>query len=157
MTGHYRTRSTEETLQIARQFARTLQRGDIVALVGDLGAGKTQFVKGICEGLGVSLPVASPTFVLLHRYFGKDPAGMELVIHHLDLYRVGSSSEIFDLGFEEFLYGDGISLIEWADRLGDLLPDRRVDVHITLGESEEERGIAIRQVNAGVGMENNAR
>ncbi len=143
MIGRYLTRSTEETRHVAREFARTLQRGDIVALVGDLGAGKTQFVKGVCEALSVSLPVASPTFVLLHRYLGKDPSGMELIIYHLDLYRIASTSEILDLGYEELLYGKGICLVEWADRMGDLLPDTRIDIMITLGETEEEREIAI--------------
>jgi tRNA threonylcarbamoyladenosine biosynthesis protein TsaE len=143
MIGQYRTHSTEETRQVAREFARTLQRGDIVALIGDLGAGKTQFVKGVCETLSVSLPVASPTFVLLHRYLGKDPAGMELIIHHLDLYRIASSSEILDLGYEELFFGKGICLVEWADRLGELLPDRHVDVRIALGAAEEERDIVI--------------
>jgi tRNA threonylcarbamoyladenosine biosynthesis protein TsaE len=143
MTGQYRTRSTEETRQVAKEFAGTLQRGDIVALVGDLGAGKTQFVKGVCEALLVSSPVASPTFVLLHRYLGKDPFGMELIIYHLDLYRIASTSEILDLGYEELFYGKGICLVEWADRLGDLLPDPRIDVRIMLGATEEERDIVI--------------
>ncbi|MEX2116009.1 MAG: tRNA (adenosine(37)-N6)-threonylcarbamoyltransferase complex ATPase subunit type 1 TsaE [Bacteroidota bacterium] len=157
MTGQYRTRSTEETREVARQFAHTLQRGDVVALIGDLGAGKTQFVKGVCEALGVSSPVASPTFVLLHRYIGKDTAGEELIIHHVDLYRVASSSEILDLGYEEIFFGDGICLVEWADRLGNLLPDKRIDVRLILGGTEEERDIALTRVNTGIGLENDAR
>jgi len=157
MIGQYRTHSTDETRQVARQFAHTLKRGDIVALVGDLGAGKTQFVKGICEALTVTMPVASPTFVLLHRYLGKDAAGLELIIYHLDLYRVASVSEILDLGYEELFFGNGICLIEWADRLANLLPERRIDVRLTLGMTEEDRDITITKVNAGIGLENDAR
>lgn len=143
MTGHYRTHSTEETQGIAREFALTLKRGDVVALRGELGAGKTQFVKGICEGLGFGLTVASPTFVLLHRYVTSDGAGRELIIHHLDLYRIESSAEVLDLGYEELFFGDGICLVEWADRLGELLPEDRIDVKISLGESESEREIVL--------------
>lgn len=143
MIGQFRTHSTAETRQVARQFADTLQRGDIVALVGDLGAGKTQFVKGVCEALSVSSPVASPTFVFLHRYLGSDVAGMDLLIYHLDLYRINSSAEILDLGYEELFFGKGICLVEWADRLGELLPEKRINVHLTLGATEEERDINI--------------
>lgn len=143
MTGHYRTHSTEETRRIAREFAQTLKRGDVVALVGELGAGKTQFVKGICEGLGIGLTVASPTFVLLHRYVTNDSAGRELIIHHLDLYRIESSAEVLDLGYEELFFGNGICLVEWADRLGEFLPEERIDVKISLGESESERAIEL--------------
>jgi len=157
MIGQYRTHSTDETRQVARQFAHTLKRGDIVALVGDLGAGKTQFVKGICEGLTVPMPVASPTFVLLHRYLGKDTAGLELIIYHLDLYRIASASEILDLGYEELFFGNGICLVEWADRLANLLPERRIDVQMTLGATEEDRAITITRINAGIGLENDAR
>ncbi|MEX1139071.1 MAG: tRNA (adenosine(37)-N6)-threonylcarbamoyltransferase complex ATPase subunit type 1 TsaE [Bacteroidota bacterium] len=149
MTGQYRTHSTEETRRVAREFAQTLKRGDVVGLVGDLGAGKTQFVKGVCEALGVTLPVASPTFVLLHRYVARDPDGRELIIHHLDLYRISSTAEILDLGYEELFFGDGICMVEWADRLGNLLPDRRIDVNIRLGESESEREIMFARSDPG--------
>ncbi|GJQ20381.1 MAG: hypothetical protein HBSIN02_07360 [Bacteroidia bacterium] len=123
-----------------------LRRGDVVALYGDLGTGKTQFVKGLCEAFGVSENVSSPTFVLLHRYRGRDRSGRELFIHHLDLYRVGSPEEVLDLGYEELFFGDGLVVVEWAERLGPLLPPRRIDVHLTAGVGENDREIIIERV-----------
>jgi tRNA threonylcarbamoyladenosine biosynthesis protein TsaE len=114
-----------------------------VALYGDLGAGKTEFVKGLCSALGVRGPVASPTFVLVHRYDARTPSGTEIIIHHLDLYRVASTTEILDLGYEEMLFGDGLCIIEWADRLGELLPSRRYDVRLEWGKEEKERLVTI--------------
>lgn len=157
MTGHFRTHSAEETRRTARDVAQTLTRGDVVALMGELGAGKTQFVKGVCEGLGIGLRVASPTFVLLHRYVSKDPAGKELIIHHLDLYRIESSAQVLDLGYEELFFGDGICLVEWADRLGELLPEDRIDVKISFGESESEREIVLSQHGSRGGQKKGAR
>ena len=138
-----------ETRACAAEFANTLQRGDVVALTGELGAGKTQFVKGVCEAFGVHELVASPSFVILNRYNGRDSHGEELLLHNLDLYRVRSMQEIYDLGFEEFLYGNGIALIEWAEVLGELLPAQRYDIHLLYGEAEEERVISI-EVQSGM-------
>ena len=135
----YTTKSVEETLTIASTFAERLRRGDIVALYGELGSGKTQFAKGVCNYFGVRGPVASPTFVLLNRYNGKDGSGKELLIFHLDLYRTKSVTEIYDLGYEEFFSGDGICLIEWAEQLAGLLPECRYDVRLFFGKTEDER------------------
>ena len=140
------THSEAETREVAHSFAAQLQRGDVVALSGELGAGKTQFVKGMCSGLGVNEPVTSPTFVILHRYSGKDKRNAELLLYHLDLYRVKSLEEIYDIGYEEFFYGDGIAFVEWGELLGELLPQRRYDVRLSLGEKEEDRKIDIRQL-----------
>lgn len=148
MTGRYRTTSEEETRRVATACGHELRRGDVVALYGDLGAGKTQFVKGLCEAFGVSENVSSPTFVVLHRYRGRDQSGRELLIHHLDLYRVASAEEVFDLGYEELFFGDGLVVVEWAERLGSLLPPRRVDVHLAAGEGENDREIVIERVIA---------
>ena len=101
------------------------------------------FVKGICEAFGTREHVSSPSFIILNRYEGKDQSKRELLIYHLDLYRVKSLDEIFDLGYEEFFYGDGITLVEWAEQLGDLLPSKRYDVHLSYGESESHRRITI--------------
>ena len=135
----YTTKSVEETLTIASTFAERLRRGDIVALYGELGSGKTQFAKGVCDYFGVGEHVTSPTFVLLNRHSGKDATGRELLIFHFDLYRIKSLSEIYDLGYEEFFSQDGICLIEWADQLADLLPARRYDVRLSFGKTEDER------------------
>jgi tRNA threonylcarbamoyladenosine biosynthesis protein TsaE len=99
------TTSVEETIALGRSFARSLKRGDVVALVGELGSGKTQFVKGVCEGLNVRSTVTSPTFVVLNRYEGRDEIGNELLVHHLDLYRIRSTQELYDLGYVMFSYG----------------------------------------------------
>jgi tRNA threonylcarbamoyladenosine biosynthesis protein TsaE len=100
-------------------------------------------VKGICEAFGASQRVSSPSFIILNRYEGKDQSNRELLIYHLDLYRVRSLDEIYDLGYEEFFYGDGITLIEWAEQLGDLLPSKRYDIHLGYGKLDSERLITI--------------
>ena len=120
-----------------------MQRGDVVALLGELGTGKTLFVRGICEAFRAQERVSSPSFVILNRYEGKDQSDRELLIYHLDLYRVKSLDEIYDLGYEEFFYGEGITLIEWAEQLGDLLPAKRYEVHLSYGTSDTHRRITI--------------
>jgi tRNA threonylcarbamoyladenosine biosynthesis protein TsaE len=137
------TSSEQETRALARAFAGQLQRGDVVALLGELGAGKTLFVRGVCEAFGAQQHVSSPSFIILNRYEGKDRSNRELLIYHLDLYRVKSLDEIYDLGYEEFFYGDGITLIEWAEQLGDLLPSKRYEVRLRYGEFDTHRRIVI--------------
>jgi tRNA threonylcarbamoyladenosine biosynthesis protein TsaE len=137
------TRSEEETRAAAREFSVRLKPGDVVALYGELGSGKTQFVKGVCEAFHVREHVASPTFVLLHRYTGTNEHGDEQVLYHLDLYRVQSIEEVYDIGYEELFSGPGITLIEWAEQIAELLPARRYDVRITLGTVEHERHLEI--------------
>lgn len=146
MSESHVTRSVSETAAYAQTFSARLQRGDVVALYGELGIGKTQFVKGVCRALHVSTPVTSPSFVFLNRYAGKDAEGMELLVYHIDLYRVRALDEVYELGYEELLSGDGISLIEWADALGPLLPKRRYDVRMVPGQQECERQIDIVKV-----------
>jgi tRNA threonylcarbamoyladenosine biosynthesis protein TsaE len=139
------TTSVEETIALGRSFARSLKRGDVVALVGELGSGKTQFVKGVCEGLNVRSTVTSPTFVVLNRYEGRDEIGNELLVHHLDLYRIRSTQELYDLGYEEILGGDGVSLIEWGEYLGSLLPSNHRNVMFSYGAEETTRRIRIEE------------
>jgi tRNA threonylcarbamoyladenosine biosynthesis protein TsaE len=143
MIAKQATQSVQETVAFAQTFASLLRRGDIVALYGDLGSGKTQFVKGACKALHAASCIVSPTFVLLHRYEGRDHAGNELLLYHVDLYRIQSPNEIYDLGYEEFFGGAGITFIEWAEKLGELLPKRRYEVHCSYGEKENERAIRI--------------
>ena len=135
--------SEQQTREAARSMASSLQGGDVVALYGELGAGKTQFVKGLCDGFHVRDAVTSPTFVILNRYSGVDGRNKEIFLFHFDLYRVQSAEEIYDLGYEEFLFGNGICVVEWAERLGTLLPSRRYDVKIAFGEGADERRISI--------------
>ncbi len=137
------TTSAEETIAFARAFARRLRRGDVVTLFGDLGSGKTQFVKGVCQVFKTLTPATSPSFVILNRYNGTDECKSELLLYHFDLYRIKSLAEIYDLGYEEFLQSDGVCLIEWAEMLGQLLPKQRYDVWFSLGADENERHIEI--------------
>ena len=106
----------EQTLAIAKEFARVLRRGDIICLAGDLGAGKTAFVKGLAAGLGLrEAHVHSPTFTLMNIYEGKIP------LYHFDLYRI-CCEDLWSLGYEEFFYGQGITAVEWSERLENLMP-----------------------------------
>ncbi len=132
------THSEEETIASGASFARRLSGGDVVALVGELGTGKTRFIKGICSGLGVVEHVASPTFTIVNEY-----AGTSFPVYHFDFYRMKSLRELREIGFEEYLEGDGVCLIEWADRVADALPARRFEIHLGLGRDEHSREIAI--------------
>jgi len=137
------TRSAEETRAAAAAFARNLRRGDCVALSGALGTGKTQFVKGVCERFAVGETVASPTYVLMNRYGGRDDKGREILLYHFDLYRIRYADEVHDLGAAEFIGGDGISMIEWSDRFPEILPARRYDVRLSSGSSQDMRTVEI--------------
>ena len=141
------TTSAEETIALARAFADRLRRGDVVTLFGDLGSGKTQFVKGVCQAFKTLTVATSPSFVILNRYDGMDERKNEILLYHFDLYRVKSLAEIYDLGYEEFLQSDGVCLIEWAEMLGELLPKQRYDVRFSLGTGENERCIEIAGVH----------
>ena len=143
--------SVQETIAAGRSFASELHRGDVVALYGELGSGKTQFVKGVCEAFSVQANVTSPSFIILNRYVGSDKLGEELLVYHLDLYRVRSSEELYDIGFEEFFYGNGICLIEWADMLQDLVPSNRHDVRLRSCDLEDHRMIEIEKISGDVG------
>ena len=107
----------QETFELGRQFATPLRRGDVLALEGDLGAGKTQFAKGLAAGLGVESDVTSPTFTLIHEY----PGG-RLPLFHIDLYRLEDEDEVLGIGLDEYLDGDGVTVIEWADKFAALMP-----------------------------------
>lgn len=106
-----------ETMDFGRQLAASLQPGDVIAMTGDLGAGKTCLVKGIAAGLGVTQAVTSPTFTLIHEY--RDG---RLPVYHVDLYRLDSVQQAQAIGLEEYLAGDGVTIIEWAEKIAELLP-----------------------------------
>jgi tRNA threonylcarbamoyladenosine biosynthesis protein TsaE len=111
------SKSAEETVAAGRIYGREARRGDVFALRGDLGAGKTQFVKGFVAGLESKADVTSPTFVLVHEY-----GGGRLPVNHFDFYRVENREALLRLGFDDYVFGDGVSLIEWADRYSALVP-----------------------------------
>jgi tRNA threonylcarbamoyladenosine biosynthesis protein TsaE len=124
--------STQKTLVIGKLISRKLKKGDIVCLFGDLGSGKTVLTKGISLGLGVDKDkVTSPTFVILRQHEGKFP------IYHFDLYRLNSPEDILGLGYEEYFFDEGISVIEWADKLGKLLPKEFLRIRLmVIGENK---------------------
>jgi tRNA threonylcarbamoyladenosine biosynthesis protein TsaE len=130
------TTSPEETSAAGERLAATLGPGDVVALTGELGAGKTCFVQGLTRGLGVQTRATSPTFVLINEYRGRMP------VHHVDAYRTARATELIDLGLPELFDGDGVTVVEWAERAAALLPDRAVRVHID-GVGDEPRTITI--------------
>lgn len=135
-TTTFKSHSEEETLRLAEGFGKKLRPGTAVALVGEIGAGKTVFIKGLCRGLGVkkSDEVKSPTFVLLHLYKGKVP------IHHFDLYRLEHEKELETIGFDEFLSNpSAISLIEWADRAPKWIPRNAAWVELKITGSTSRR------------------
>lgn len=123
--------SEEETFLIAKNFANRLKSGDIIALSGDLGAGKTAFTKGIANGLGCTDNVSSPTFTLVNEY-----PGTEYMLYHFDVYRLSNiTSENCDW-IDEYLFSDGICIIEWADNLMDILPENHIKINIIKKPSE---------------------
>ena len=131
------TRSTDETLELAGTVGELLRAGDVVSLVGDLGAGKTVFARGVARALGVTDPVVSPSFTIVREYEGRMP------LVHVDVYRIDTVQELYDLGFEELVRDDGVTLVEWGDMIEGLLPGDRLDVHLTPGATDDERVVEI--------------
>ncbi len=120
------TRSAVETIRVGKDIGRRLLPGDVVALVGELGAGKTQLIKGLAAGVGIenSAYISSPSFTLIHEYPGKVP------FYHIDLYRLGREQEAGELGLEEYFQGTGITAIEWADKIPSFLPEEYLSISI---------------------------
>lgn len=120
------TRSVQQTVRLGEIIGELLQPGDFVALTGDLGAGKTHLTKGIAQGLGItdSSSVTSPTYTLLNVHRGRH------ILNHFDLYRLEGDEDVVNLGFDEYFYGPGVSIVEWADRLQDELPAERLAVEL---------------------------
>ena len=129
--------SAAATEAAGERLGATLGPGAVVALTGELGAGKTSFVQGLVRGLGASVRATSPTFVLVNEYAGRVP------IHHVDAYRTESMTELMDVGLLEMIGGDGVTIVEWADKLTPLMPPDAIHVHIT-GVGDELRTITIR-------------
>jgi len=119
--------SAAETFEFGRQLAEKLQAGDVLALTGELGSGKTCLVKGIAAGLGVTQEVTSPTFTIIHEY-----RGGRLPLVHVDLYRLDKLSEAVNIGIEDYLNGPGVTVIEWAERIESLLPANTPHVRLSI-------------------------
>jgi tRNA threonylcarbamoyladenosine biosynthesis protein TsaE len=130
------SRSADETRALGERLGARLGKGDVVACIGPLGTGKTCLLQGLARGLGVETEVTSPTFVLVNEYRGRLP------VHHVDAYRTGGLTELIDLGLLDLIDGDGVTLLEWADRAEPLLPARAVRVRIE-GLGDEPRVVTI--------------
>ena len=126
--------SPAETIAFGRQLAAMLQPGDVLALSGDLGAGKTCLVKGIAAGLGITHEVTSPTFTLIHEY-----RGGRLPLAHIDLYRLETVGAAVAIGIEDYLSGPGVAVIEWAERIAALLPAQTRRIHLTALDDQRRR------------------
>lgn len=120
-----RTNSAEETMKIGMKLGSLLKAGDIVCLSGGLGTGKTAFTQGLARGLSIEDHITSPTFTIVNEYSGRLP------LYHFDVYRISDPEEMFEIGFEEYLYGDGAVVIEWAELVKELLPEEYIGVTIS--------------------------
>jgi tRNA threonylcarbamoyladenosine biosynthesis protein TsaE len=132
------TSSPEQTFAFARSLGERAEAGQIYTLNGDLGAGKTVFAQGMAAGLGITDPVTSPTFTIVQEY-----AGGRLPLYHFDVYRIEEPEEMEEVGFDDYLYGDGICLIEWAEQVRELLPENIISVTIT---KNPEKGFSYRKI-----------
>ena len=139
MTGRGRvvTGSADDTLALAESVGGLLRPGDVVSLAGDLGTGKTVFARGVARALGVDEPILSPTFTIVREYEGRVP------VVHVDVYRIDTFQELHDLGFEEVVRDDAVTLVEWGDVIDGMLPTDRLDVRLAAGVGDDERIIEI--------------
>lgn len=129
------SKSAEQTNKIGEYLGKTLQQGDIICLTGDLGAGKTAFTKGIGAGLDIQEFITSPTYTIINEYNGRIP------LFHFDVYRLEGVEEMYELGYEEYFFGDGAVVVEWADIVQDIIPQERLWVTILRGKEEDSREI----------------
>ena len=142
MSRIYETNSPEETFELGRSFGEKALKGEIFTLNGDLGTGKTVFTQGFAKGLGINEPVSSPTFTIIQEY-----EEGRLPFYHFDVYRIGDPEEMDELGYEDYFFGEGVCLIEWADIIGELIPDyaKRVTIEKDLDKGFDYRRITIEE------------
>ena len=130
--------SAEETFRLGEMTGRKLKPGTVICLDGDLGAGKTVFVKGVAKGLGVTDTVCSPTFTILQEYRdGRMP------LYHFEVYRIEDPEEMYEIGFDDYLYGEGVCLIEWAKNVAELIPEGALKITIT---KDLDKGLSYRKI-----------
>jgi tRNA threonylcarbamoyladenosine biosynthesis protein TsaE len=132
------TRSAEETYQLGIEIGQRAKKGQVYTLVGDLGVGKTVFTQGLAKGLEIDEPISSPTFTIVQVY---DEG--RLPFYHFDVYRIGDISEMDEIGFEDYVYGEGVSLIEWANLIEEILPEERIAITI---EKDLDKGFDYRKI-----------
>lgn len=128
----YVSDSCEQTEKIAYDFSEQLKSGDVVCMYGDMGVGKTAFVHGLAKGLGINEPITSPTFTIVNEYYGK------FTLYHFDVYRIDDPDEMYEIGYDEYIDGDGICVIEWPQLIDDILPQKRYNVSISKDYSKHD-------------------
>lgn len=132
------TRSPEETFEFGKKIGASAKPGEVYTLIGDLGVGKTVFTQGLAQGLQIEEAISSPTFTIVQVYEeGRIP------LYHFDVYRIGDIEEMEEIGYEDYFYGQGVSLIEWSDLIEEILPKRRTEIRI---EKELEKGFDFRKI-----------
>lgn len=134
----YTTKNADDTLALGTKLGATLKKGDVISLRGSLGAGKTVLAKGVAKALDINEAIVSPTFTLVQEYDGN------MRMYHLDLYRLSGEDEFESMGGEEFLYPDGITLVEWSEKISSMLPDDTIYIDISI-KPDEERKIEIKR------------
>lgn len=138
----FNTNSADETIELGEKIGRLLKKGDIIAMQGTLAAGKTTITKGIAKALGITDTITSPTFCLISEYYGTMP------LYHFDVYRLEGTEDFINLGADDMLYGDGVSIIEWSEKIMDELPSRTIILRLTPQE-DGSRLIEIENWNNG--------
>lgn len=123
--------SYEDTHKIAREIADSLNGGEFIAMYGDLGAGKTAFVQGLAKALGINNHITSPTFTIVNEYEGRLP------LYHFDVYRIADPDEMYEIGYDEYVYSDGVCVVEWAELIEDLFPDKYYKITILKDEEKD--------------------
>lgn len=127
-------KNEEDTREFGHQLAKQLKPGSVVALFGDLGTGKTTLTKYIGEGLGIKEVITSPTFTIIQEY-----RNSKIPLYHFDVYRLQGEQELLELGYEDYFYGEGVTVIEWPEKIQNLLPLEMISVHIQYGDSDQQR------------------
>lgn len=127
-------KNEDETTKFGLNLGKNLQKGDIIALTGDLGTGKTALTKAIARGIGVKETITSPTFTIVQEY-----TSGRLPLYHFDVYRISDPEEMYELGYEEYFFGEGVCIIEWADLIEELLPKETKAIRLEYGAGESER------------------
>lgn len=141
MRQQYETYSAKETFRLGEEFGRKAMPGQIYTLKGELGTGKTVFTQGFAAGLSIAEPVSSPTFTILQEY-----EGGRLPFYHFDVYRIGDVEEMEEIGYEDYFYGQGVCLIEWAELIAEILPKEHIPIFI---EKDLEKGFGYRKIVIG--------
>ena len=132
------TNSVTQTEELGRRLGEKLTPGTVIAYTGDLGAGKTAFTRGLAQGLGITAQVTSPTFTIVNEY-----EGGRLPLFHFDMYRLGSSDELFDIGWEDYLARGGVCAVEWSENVDDAMESGCVRVDIRRGDTDDQRLVSI--------------